>query len=143
MLKGKIMRGWLLNSVMAFICFGLWGFFPKVAVRYINPKSALIYEVMGGVLVAAVTWLSMNKGIEHDLRGVTPALITGIVGYLGMFFFLHAVDFGKVSVIASLTAVYPVLTILLAAIILKEQISNIQYVGIFMAMTGVILLSHG
>ena len=137
------MKGWLLNSLIALVCFGLWGFFPKVAVRYVSPKSALIYEVMGGVLVAAVTWFSMNKGIEHDLRGVTPAFITGVVGYLGMFFFLNAVDLGKVSVVASLTAVYPVLTILLAAIILKEQITNVQYVGVFMAMTGVILLSHG
>jgi transporter family protein len=142
MTKGKTMRGWLLNSLMALVCFGLWGFFPKIAVRYISPKSALIYEVMGGVLVAAVTWFSMSKGMEHDLRGVTPAFITGIVGYLGMFFFLHAVDLGKVSVVASLTAVYPVVTILLAAIILKEQITHIQYVGIFMAMTGVILISY-
>jgi transporter family protein len=143
MTKGKAMRGWLLNSLMALVCFGLWGFFPKIAVRYISPRSALIHEVMGGVLVAGVTWLSMSKGIEYDLRGATPAFITGIVGYLGMFFFLHAVDLGKVSVVASLTAVYPVVTILLAAIILKEQISHLQYVGIFMAMTGVILLSHG
>jgi len=137
------MRGWLLNSLLALVCFGVWGFFPKVAVRYINPKSALIYEVMGGVLIALVTWFSMRKGIEHDLRGVTPAFITGLAGYLGLFFFLHAVELGKVSVVASLTAVYPVVTILLAAIILKEQITYVQYVGIFMAMTGVILLSHG
>lgn len=143
MTKGRIMRGWLLNSLMALVCFGLWGFFPKVAVKYINPKSALIYEVMGGVLVAAVTWFCMSRGIERDLRGVTPAFITGVVGYLGMFFFLHAVDLGKVSVVASLTAVYPVVTILLAAIILKEQITYVQYVGISMAMIGVILLSHG
>jgi len=137
------MRGWLLNSMLALVCFGLWGFFPKIAVRYINPRSALIYEVMGGVLVAAVTWFGMGKGIENDLRGITPALITGVVGYLGMFFFLHAVALGKVSVVTSLTAVYPVLTILLAAIILKEQMTYVQYVGIFMAITGVILLSHG
>jgi transporter family protein len=143
MKKGKIMKGWLLSSLMAFVCFGLWGFFPKVAVKYINPKSALIYGVIGGVLVAVVTWLTMRKGIEHDLRGVTPALITGVVGYLGMFFFLHAVELGKVSVVASLTAVYPVVTILLAAIILKERITYVQYVGIFTSMAGVILLSHG
>ena len=143
MTKGKAMREWLLDSLIALVCFGLWGFFPKVAVRYISPRSALIYEVMGGVLVAGVTWFAMSKGIEHDSRGVIPAFITGIVGYLGMFFFLHAVDLGKVSVVASLTAVYPVVTILLAAIILKEQITHLQYVGIFMAITGVILLAHG
>ena len=137
------MRGWLLNSLLAFLCFGLWGFFPKIAVKYISPRSALIYEVMGGVVVAALTWFGMSKGIEHDVRGVAPAFITGVVGYLGMFFFLHAVDLGKVSVVASLTAVYPVLTILLAAMILREQMTSVQYVGIGMALAGLILLSRG
>jgi len=143
MTKGILMRGWLLNSLLAFLCFGLWGFFPKIAVKYISPRSALIYEVMGGVVVAALTWFSMSKGIEHDVRGVASAFITGVVGYLGMFFFLHAVDLGKVSVVASLTAVYPVLTILLAAMILREQITSVQYVGIGMALAGRILLSRG
>ena len=143
MTKGILMRGWLLNSLLAFLCFGLWGFFPKIAVKYISPRSALIYEVMGGVVVAALTWFGMSKGIEHDVRGVAPAFITGVVGYLGMFFFLHAVDLGKVSVVASLTAVYPVLTILLAAMILREQMTSVQYVGIGMALAGLILLSRG
>ena len=136
------MRGWLLNSLTALVCFGLWAFLPKIAVKYINPKSALIYEVLGGILVTAVVWLSIDKGIDHDLRGIVPALLTGIIGYLGMFYFLHAVNMGKVSVVASLTAVYPVVTILLAAIILKEKITSIQYIGIFFATTGVALLSY-
>lgn len=136
------MRGWLVNSLIALVCFGLWAFLPKIAVKYIDPKSALIYEVLGGLLVTAVVWLSFDKGIDHDLRGILPAVLTGVIGYLGMFYFLHAVNMGKVSVVASLTAVYPVVTILLAAILLKEKITSLQYVGIFLATTGVALLSY-
>lgn len=136
------MRGWLLNSLIALVCFGLWAFLPKVSVKYIDPKSALIYEVSGGLLVAVILWFSIDKGIDHDLRGITPAFFAGIIGYLGMFCFLHAVKMGKVSVVASLTAVYPVVTIVLAAIILKEKIAFIQYIGIFLATVGVALLSY-
>ncbi|UCG12425.1 MAG: EamA family transporter [Deltaproteobacteria bacterium] len=136
------MRGWLLNSIMALVCFGLWAFLPKVSVRYISPKSALIYEVMGGVLVAIIVFGTISKGIDYDLRGITPAFITGIIGYLGMLFFLNAVNMGKVSIIASLTAVYPVIAIILAVIFLKEKMSLTQYIGIFLAVTGVILLSY-
>ena len=136
------MRGWLLNSMMALICFGLWAFLPKISVKYIDPRSSLVYEVMGGVLVAIIVWISISKGIDHDFRGVVPAFLTGIVGYLGMFFFLYAVQMGKVSVVASLTAAYPVVTIILAVILLKEKISYVQYTGIFLATTGVILLSY-
>jgi transporter family protein len=136
------MRGWLLNSMMALICFGLWAFLPKISVKYIDPRSSLVYEVMGGVLVAIIVWSSISKGIDHDFRGVVPAFLTGMVGYLGMFFFLYAVQMGKVSVVASLTAAYPVVTIILAVILLKEKISYVQYTGIFLATTGVILLSY-
>ena len=136
------MRGWLLNSLMALICFGLWAFFPKVSVKYINPRSALIYEVMGGVFVATIVWITMGKGMAHDLRGAIPALLTGIIGYLGMFFFLNAVKVDSVAVVASITAVYPVVAIILAVIVLKERITYIQCVGMFLAITGVVLLSY-
>lgn len=39
------MRGWLLNLLITLVCFGLWAFLPKVSVKYIDPQSALIYEV--------------------------------------------------------------------------------------------------
>jgi transporter family protein len=127
---------------MALICFGLWAFFPKVSVKYINPRSALIYEVMGGVVVATIVWITLGKGMAHDYRGAIPALLTGIIGYLGMFFFLHAVKVDSVAVVASITAVYPVVAIILAVIVLKERITSIQCVGMFLAITGVVLLSY-
>ena len=136
------MRGWLFNSILALVCFGLWAFLPKIAVKYITPKSALLYEVMGGVLVALIVWSTVGKGIDYDFRGIAPAFLTGVIGYLGMLFFLSAVSIGKVSIIASLTAVYPAVTIILAVIILKEKIGIVQYIGIFLATTGVVLISY-
>ncbi len=136
------MRSWLLNSLMALICFGFWAFLPKISVKYISIRSALIYEVLGGVLVALIIWSTVSEGIDYDFRGITPAFLTGVIGYLGMFFFLSAVDLGKVSIVASLTAVYPAITIIFAVMLLKERISYLQYVGIFLAVTGVALLSY-
>lgn len=126
----------------ALFCFGLWAFLPKLSVKYISPRSAPAYGVMGGVLVAIIVWSTAGKGLDYDLRGITPALLTGVIGYIGMLFFLNAVSMGKVSVIASLTSVYPALTIMLAVILLKEKISYIQYIGIFLAITAMILLSY-
>ena len=136
------MRSWLLNSALALICFGLWAFLPKISVKYIGPRSALVYEVMGGVLVAAIVWTSIGKGLDFDLKGIIPAFFTGVIGYLGMFCFLYAVQVGKVSVVASVTAVYPVVAIALAAIFLKEKISYIQGLGMLLAISGVALLSY-
>ena len=136
------MRTWLSNSLLALISFGLWAFLPKISVKYISPRSALVYEVMGGVLVAAIVWYFIGRGLDFDFRGVIPAFLTGVVGYLGMFCFLYAVQMGKVSVVASFTAVYPVVTIALAMFFLKERISHVQSVGMVLAIVGVALLSY-
>ena len=55
---------------------------------------------------------------------------------------MYSLRSGKVSVIATLTAIYPVIAIFLAAVILKERISYGQCAGIVFALISVILLTQ-
>jgi hypothetical protein len=48
------MHSWFFWTILAMVTFGAWGFFPKLAVNYINPQSALIFQVIGGLLVGFV-----------------------------------------------------------------------------------------
>jgi transporter family protein len=136
------MKDWLLYSLLALICWSFWAFFPKLAVNYISPKSAFIYEVLGGLLVGIVVFVFLNVEMNTDIKGIIPAVLTGVAGYLGLFFFLYAVQAGKVTVVASLTAVYPVITLVLAMVFLKERISVVQWMGIGLAIASVVLISH-
>jgi transporter family protein len=68
---------------------------------------------------------------------------TGIVGTLGFLCFLYAVNVGSVSVIATLTALYPAITIVLAMVFLKETVTLRQMAGIGLAILSVIILSRG
>ncbi len=45
------MKEWILPTVATFICWGLWSFIPKITTKYIDPKSAIIYEVVGGIVL--------------------------------------------------------------------------------------------
>jgi len=138
-----IMANWFVNSLVALVCFGLWAFLPKIAVRYINPKSALIYEVLGVFIAGCFVFLTLGKNIENDMRGIVPAILTGILGTLGFLCFLYALTTGSVSVVATMTALYPAVTILLAVIFLKESIMPRQLVGMALAIISVILLVRG
>lgn len=126
---------------MALSCWGLWAFLPKLAVNYMNPKSAFMYEVLGGVLVGVVVLLTMDVQLEYDLRGIIPSVFTGVAGYLGLFFFLYALQLGKVSVTSTFTAVYPMVTLLLAMVFLKERINPVQWLGVALAFVSVYLIS--
>jgi transporter family protein len=137
------MAAWLINSLVALVCFGLWGFLPKIAVRYISPRSALVYEALGVVTIGCIVLLTVGRSISTDVRGILPAGLTGIFGTIGFLCFLYAVNVGSVSVVATLTALYPAITILLAVVFLKESVTATQIAGIGLAILSVILLSRG
>jgi transporter family protein len=136
------MKGWLANSIVALFCFGLWAFFPKISVKYMSAKSALLYEVLGGVAVGVVVFCTLGTRAQWSLKGALPAFLTGIAGYVGFLFFLYAVEVGKVTIVSAVTAVYPVIAIILARIFLDEHIHTVHYIGIVLALIAVVLLSY-
>ena len=62
-------------------------------------------------------------------------------GSLGALFFLHAVSKQKASIVVTATALYPLITIILACLILKEPITLKQGIGIIFALIAMILLT--
>jgi bacterial/archaeal transporter family protein len=135
------MRQWLFPTFGAFILWGLWSFIPKITTRYITPKSAILFEVLGGIVVAAAVLISMRFKPDIHPVGIALALTTGILGFSGALLFLYAVSKGPVSLVAVLSALYPVITVLLSIMILKEAISMKQWLGIALGLVSMLLIA--
>jgi transporter family protein len=88
------MKPWMMPTFGAFVVWGLWSFIPKITVRYISPKSAVVYEVLGGILVAIAVLYSLNFRPDMHPKGVALGITTGLLGFLGALFFLFAVSAG-------------------------------------------------
>ena len=136
------MKDWVFYSMMALMAWGLWGFLPKVALNSMDPKSVFVYEVIGGVCTGLLVFLVFRPEMNVEVRGIIPAVLTGIAGYLGLLFFMYALRTGKVCVIAPLTALYPVISIALGFIFLREKLNPVQIAGMVLAVFSVILISH-
>lgn len=135
------MNNWLLPALTALVIFGLWGFFPKLAAQYISPKSAIIYQVIGSFVVALGVLVSLNFQTETHPKGILFAVFTGMAGASGTFFFYMAVQRGSVSTTVTLTALYPIITILLAYFILHEPITTRQLIGFCFAGVAIYFLT--
>ncbi len=79
--------------------------------------------------------------LDFNNKGFIFSLLAGISVGLGSIFFVYALTKGKTPVIVALTALYPAITILLACIFLKEQISPKQILGIITASVSFLLLA--
>ncbi len=135
------LREWILPAMATFVFWGLWGFLPKVVVRYIDSRSAVIYEVVGGILLALVLLSTLGFRPMVHPGGIVLAMVTGIVGFLGSYTFFMAAVKGPISLVVSLTALYPTLSILLAMVVLNETITLKQGIGIILALVAMLLVS--
>lgn len=134
------MESWIIFTILALLAYGLWGFFPKLTVGLINSKEFIIYEAIGVIVISFIILLFLGKP-SFNIRGVTFAMLTGIVGIIGTLFFVAALARGKVSVVVTMTALYPLIVIALAKMFLNEPITLKQGIGILFALIALFLFS--
>jgi transporter family protein len=135
------LKTWILPALIALFLWGFWGFLPKVATRYIDPQSVLVFQAIGSVIVGLGVLFSVRDQIQWQATGAFWAIVTGLFGMLGSLFFLQAVNRGKVTAVVTMTALYPLISIILALIFLKEPFTLKQGLGVICALTALILFS--
>lgn len=132
---------WLVLAVCSLMLWGLWGFFQKLATNYMGPKSVYIFAASSIFMVVLFTLFSLDFRPELHPKGILYSILAGLTGSVGGLFFVHSVNRGKASVVITMTALYPVVTILLSFLILKEGITLKQGFGIVLALISMVLLS--
>ncbi len=135
------MTQWLPAALLALISFGLWGLFTKLAIVYIDSKSALVFQTVGVVLVGLVTMSMLNFKPATDIKGLSFGLLTGIAYGVGCLFYFIAADKGKIITVVTLTALYPLVTIILSYFLFREAVSFKQWIGIFFALAAIYFMS--
>jgi uncharacterized membrane protein len=68
------------------------------------------------------------------------AAIVGITGASASVFYFWSTHEGLLSIVAVLTSLYPAVTVLLAAGVLREPISRRQAIGLALAAIAVVLI---
>lgn len=135
------MKEWLIPSVGAVVFWAGWAFLPKIALQDLEPKSILIYEVLGGLTVGLIILLSINYKLELDLRAGGIAFASGVLNILGVLCYLQAISKGKIAVVSTISALYPLLVIILSWLILQESLTLKQFLGAGFGILAIILLT--
>ncbi len=135
------MKEWFIPTFGAFVLWGLWSFIPKITTKYISPRSAILFEVLGGIIFATFVLISLKFKPDLHPKGVLLAISTGIIGFAGALCFLYAASKGPISLVAVLSALYPIIAIVLAMFFLSETITIKQGLGIVLGIGAMILLT--
>ncbi len=87
--------------------------------------------------------LAVRSDVDLSARDGRDLAVVGLFDVAANALFAVASTQGLVSLVAVLASLYPVITIFLASLILKERIRRSQGVGVALALAGVAAISSG
>ncbi len=113
--------------------------------------TLIVMRVVGiGLMLAGLTYAFFKyrpkQFLETSIFGrslIWLVVLAGLGDVLGNVFFLVSTRAGELAIAAVLTSLYPVGTILLARIVLKERIAKSQTLGIVLAIAACVLIAIG
>lgn len=125
-----------------------------IALKF-SPSDSGLASVLVMRLVSAgllnilllATWLRLRRRNGASPKSIIAGKFWWAVIAAGIFdssaniFFTLALRSGSISVVSVLTALYPLGTIILARLILKERIARIQMFGVLLALSGSAILA--
>jgi drug/metabolite transporter (DMT)-like permease len=129
-------------ALLAAIGFG--GYFPAMHAAG-NADfwwASLIFRMTSTSVILATVAIRRPKLAIEPVQIPILALI-GIGDMLGNLLFAAASTSGLVSVTSVLASLYPIVTVMLARLVLKERVARTQEAGIVLTLAGVALISAG
>jgi uncharacterized membrane protein len=138
------MPKWITYSLLSLAFYGVWGAVSDHASNRIGPLAVQVLSTAGLAPVALLLFLSKGWNSGSDkARGSAYAFVTGLLGAGGTWTMFEAFSRGgEASTVIPLICTYPILTVILARIFLKEKPNAIQMAGIVLALAAIYLLAE-
>jgi len=136
------LAGYILIA-LSILSWGLWGFSGKIATKYNHP---FIITALAGLFspiasIVLYTYIkSSSIGANLTIKPLLWILLSAIMGITGSLFFYSALQRLQASLVVSLTALYPIITVLLSVLILKEGFPAFKWLGLSFILVGSILV---
>lgn len=134
---------WLFYALVTTFTWGVWGALIEI------PQNAGFPPTLGYIIwsltmipCALIALYLVNWKIETDKRSVLLGLIIGLLGGGGQLALFEALKEGPAYIIFPFVSLYPLLTILLSVIFLKEKTSGLKWFGIAVALVAIFFLSY-
>ena len=122
---------------------GFGSFF--ILISQVSPRAVfwpLTCARIASLLFMVVFVQARGEPMVLPKKPVLPLiLLAGALDVAGNVFFVLAAHAGRLDVATIISSLYPAVTVLLAALILRERVSRLQATGIVLALAAILLIS--
>src|SRR5271166_6648193 len=136
----------ILLGLATALCWGSADLFARFATRRIGTFRTMLYMQMCGFLLLTLAMPRLGGwGRLFDGSGWQPwtwGILAGVLNTSSTLSLYRSFEIGKLSIVAPISASYPVLTMVLSAFT-GERLTLARLVGLLLTIAGVILVARG
>lgn len=133
---------WLFWTFMSLFSYGLWGIFNALTSQNADPYTGIFISSLGYVLSGIIALQYIGFKPDLNFKVLTSGLLLGLsTGLGGLFFLLSLNKGGNINNVITITAVYPMATVVFSYFMLNNSVSLKQIIGVTLSIIGVILMS--
>jgi drug/metabolite transporter (DMT)-like permease len=143
-LSGRaVMPRWLLWSVFALLSWGVWAILAKFIGDALSAAQSQALSTMGILpVILALALRKRSPTSDSRMRGVLSAFAGGALGCVGNMAYYDALNRGaRAATVVPLTALYPLVTIVLAVLLLRERLNCVQRAGVLLSLIAIYLFN--
>ena len=135
---------WLILAVLVFIMWGVQAYVMKFASQKMRAESIFFYMMVTSVLLVPVALLmtDFSQTINWGFKGPYLAAMVHILNSAGALCYVYAVRYGKAIIVVPMTALAPVLTVVISLALYSVIPHLAVVVGMVLAMIAVHLMAE-
>ena len=132
----------LLGGLALLLLWGVFGITSKLAIREVG-LQIVIWSQVASLALFPLYFIFFKEllPLKITTTGVGFALVSGLLGTSGALVLYLLLRDAPASVIIPISALYPIITVLLAAVFLQEALTLPRVAGVVLGAAAVWLLS--
>lgn len=142
----SIVRGtlWAVLAVAVLAMWGVQGYLIKLVNPRMSSENIFFFMMLTGVALApiAVAMTDFSRPIEWGLRGPWAAAAIHILNAVGALTLVYALREGKAVIVVPMTALAPVITVVLSLAIYQRLPAPAHAVGLLLALCAIYLMAE-
>lgn len=136
--------GWLIQTFCVMAMWGVQAYVMKFSTNSIKPESVYFYMMATAVALipVAILMTDFSQPIQWGFRGPWLAAIIQALNAIGALTLVYALRHGKAIIVVPMTALAPVLTVIISLILYRVLPTPPVAIGMVLASAAMVLMAE-
>lgn len=136
---------WLAPTLGAMFMWGVAQGLVKKYIGEVPPARFCLYYALANAAVSLAFWAFHDTPpvfAPENRQFATWGLLAYVLDGIAWIFYYQSIVHGPISIVGTLSAAYPALTVIFARVFLDERLTAAQYLGVVAVIAGCLALAY-